>query len=119
MRRRVKVGKEFHLSVSFDEDFHSGKPKSKKSPPRRVAVGTPFEAKIVLSEEQVEAHIRSRIVWVVFTIAAIFLFGSAALGLRKGEFSSLQSIWGVVGPIYGGIATYFFSPRTKRNNESS
>jgi hypothetical protein len=38
----------------------------------------------------------------------IFLFGAAALGLHKGEFSAMQAVWGVVGPVYGGIAGYYF-----------
>jgi hypothetical protein len=112
--RRVQVGKEFDFSVSVDESPDPEKRRNqKKSSPRRVAVGKSFEAQITLSEDRAEGDTRSRIVWVVFTIAAIFLFGAAALGLKRGEFSSLQSIWGVVGPIYGGIATYFFSPRKK------
>src|SRR3954462_10477295 len=103
MRRRVSVGKAFDLSVSLDGETPNpgpGKSKSKKPSPRRVVVGREFEAKVSLSgdwADATDAVTRSRIVWAVFTVSAIFLFGAALLGLYKGDFNALQAAWGVVG----------------------
>lgn len=110
----MQIEKEPQFSVSIDENPDPGKPQNKKSPPRRIAVGKPFEAKVTLDEDHVDAKTRFWIVSAVFIIAAIFLLGAAVYGLIKGEFSALQSVWSVVGPIYGGIAGYFFSHQTKK-----
>jgi hypothetical protein len=64
-----------------------------------------------------DALTRSRIVWAVFATCATFLFGAAGLGLYRGEFSAIQAVWAVVGPTYGGIATYFFAIRQLHSPE--
>jgi len=114
MRRRVKVGRPFDLSVSVTE-----KPGSEKAAPRRVAVGREFEftTKVALSgdlSEAKDAETRSRIVWFAFAVIALFLLGTAVLGFFRGEFSAVQQVWSVAGPIYGGIAGYFFSRHGKK-----
>ena len=113
--RRVKVGKPFEVSVSVGEKSDSGKPQQNKvaSRKRSVAVGEEFKAKIALSgslAEATDALTRSRIVWTVFAVSAIFLLGSALLGIFKGgEFSAVEAVWTVVGPAYGAISAYFFN----------
>jgi hypothetical protein len=108
MRRRVKVGKPFDLSVlSVDPTPDPEKPESKELQQRRaLAVGREFD---IGSVEFSDATTRTRIVWVVFAAIAFFLFGSAALGIYKGEFSALQAVWSATAPVYGAIAGYFFS----------
>jgi len=111
MRRGVKVGKAFDLEVVVD-DRPPEPERRKKKAPRRVALGQEFEAKVRLSKDWVDmadAVTRSRMVWAVLAIIGIFLFGAAALGLLRGEFGALQGVWAVAGPVYGGIAGYFFS----------
>jgi hypothetical protein len=112
MRRRVKVGKAFRLSV--DGDRCVGRNNDGSS--RRLAVGEEFEAKVSLAKSRTEADatIRALIVWVVLATSVVFLLGAASLGLYQAEFSALQSVWTVVGPIYGGIAIYFFSRRERK-----
>jgi hypothetical protein len=113
MRRRVKLGKSFDLSVSIGENSSDPvKSVPSKSKPRRVAVGSEFNTTVSLSGDWADikdATTRSRIVWFVFGLAAIFLAGSAGLGFYRGTFEALGSVWSVIGPIYGGIAVYFFS----------
>jgi hypothetical protein len=102
MRRRVKVGKAFDLSVKVEKS---------KNPSRRIAVGRDFDAEITVSgdvSEALDAVTRSRIVWAVFAVMALFLLGAAGHGLYHGEFSALSGVWGVTAPVYGGIAGYFF-----------
>jgi hypothetical protein len=118
MRRRVKVGKPLDLSVSIAETPGVSE-KVKRKAARRVAVGEDFEAstKIALSgdvSEAKDAETRSQIVWFAFAAIALFLLGTAALGLYRGEFSAVQQVWSVAGPIYGGIAGYFFSRHGKK-----
>jgi hypothetical protein len=108
MRRRVKVGKSFDLSVQIEESTGSS---------RRIAVGEDFDAKITISGDvgdAVDAITRSRMVWVVFAVMALFLFGAAGYGMFAREFSGLWAVWGVTGPIYTGIAGYFFRRPDKR-----
>ena len=96
MRRKVKVGKAFDLSVVM-----------KKS----VAVGHDFDAEIKVSGnigDTVDAITRERIVWAVFGMMALFLIGAGVYGLYHDEFSKLSDVWGVTAPLYGGIAGYFF-----------
>lgn len=118
MRRRVRIGKAFDLEVLVDN--HSPEPEKRekeKTSPRQVKVGKEFDAKVSFPKEGgilTDADIRSRMVWAVFAMIALFLFGAAGLGLYKGEFSSLQAIWTVAGPIYGGIASYFFTRQARK-----
>jgi hypothetical protein len=118
MRRRVKIGKAFDLTASVADEPPAGDGQRKVKPlPKRVAVGQEFDAKITSSKDWVdvsEAVTRSRMAWAVFGVIAVFLFGAAGLGFYKGEFSALQGIWSVAGPIYGGIAGYFFHRQHKR-----
>jgi hypothetical protein len=118
MRRRVQVGKAFDLSVSVDNNPPEPEKsnEAKKPAPRRTAVGKPFDARVVLVDEieSRELEIRARIVWIVFAMCAVFLFGGAALGVYQGEYSALSHVWSVVGPVYGGIASYFFTHRPRR-----
>jgi hypothetical protein len=107
MRRRVKVGKPFDISVSVE----TPDPEKSRSSSRRVAVGEDFEAEIAITGDvgdAVDAITRSRIVWAVFATMAIFLFGAAGYGFYHSEFGELQGVWGVTAPVYGGIAGYFF-----------
>jgi hypothetical protein len=112
--RRVKVGKPFELSISLDDEPEVEKGKRKgNSRKRHIAVGEEFDASIKLTgnvAEATDAVTRARLVWVVLSICAVFLFGAALLGLYKGgsDFSHVQAVWTVVGPTYGGIAGYFF-----------
>jgi hypothetical protein len=119
MRRKVKVGKSFDVEFEFDVVETRTEDLENKPARRHVAVGQEFQAKVSLSGDlgdaanaltrYKDALTRYTIVWAVFTVIAVFLIGAAGLGLRTGEFSAMQAVWGVVGPIYGGIAGYFFS----------
>lgn len=120
MRRRVKIGKAFDLSaeVSGDAPRGNGQGKSKPSP-KRVAVGQEFEAQIKFTSAKDLADIndtvtRTRMAWAVFVLASIFLLGSAVLGLYKGEFGELQGVWSVAGPVWTGIAGYFFHRQPRK-----
>lgn len=119
MRRRVKVGKPFDLSASVAEMPGNSEKAKWKAAPRRVEVGEAFEftTKVALSgdlSEVKDAETRSQIVWFAFAAIALFLLGTAALGLYRGEFTAVQQVWSVAGPIYGGIAGYFFSRHGKK-----
>jgi hypothetical protein len=119
MRRRVQVGKPFDLSVSLTEKQGNSKKAEQKAAPRHVAVGREFEftTKIALKgdlSETRDAETRSQIVWFAFAVIALFLLGAAALGLYQGEFGAIQQVWSVAGPIYGGIAGYYFSRHGKK-----
>jgi hypothetical protein len=119
MRRRVQVGKAFDLSVVVDDEPpepEKSNEEKKNSSHRRVAVGKPFDAKVVRIDEIElrETELRALIVWIVFGMGAVFLFGAAGLGIHKDEFSDLSHVWSVVGPVYGVIASYFFTHRPRR-----
>jgi len=112
MRRGVKVGKAFDLEAAVEDRPPEPEKRRKKVSPRRVALGQDFDAKVSLSKDWVDvadAITRSRMVWAVLAIIGVFLFGAAGLGLYRGEFGALQGVWAVAGPVYGGIAGYFFS----------
>jgi hypothetical protein len=114
MSRRVQIGSTFELTVSEDDGLCHGK---SKSLPRRVAIGREFEGRITSPKDWVEitdANTRTRIAWAVLGVIAVFLFGAAGLGFHRGEFGALQYVWSVVGPIYGGIAGYFYQRTQKK-----
>lgn len=113
----MRVGTEFDFAVSVDDDLNPGEPKERPISRRRVAAGNAFEAKISFGEKSAEAEdagTRTRIVWFVLSMCALFLLGAAALGFRDGQFSALVNVWSVVGPIYGGIAAYYFFVPSRR-----
>jgi len=118
MRRRVKIGRTFDLTVSVDENPLAPNDQGKRKPvSKRIAVGQEFDAKISLPKvrgNELEEITRARIVWAVFAVIAAFLFGAAGLGLYSGGFDALQNVWSVAGPIYGGIAGYFFHRQHKK-----
>jgi hypothetical protein len=109
MRRRVKLGKTFDLSVEVEDAPVI--PAPKKS--RRIAVGQEFDADVAIAAnwgDALDAITRSRLTWAVFAVTVCALGGATAIGFAHGgEFSALQSVWGVTAPVYGGIAGYFFS----------
>jgi len=113
MRRRVKIGKAFDLEVWVDTNPpRLEKREGEKSLPRRVMIGEGFDAKVHFAKEWVtvaDGVTRSRMVWATFAMIATFLFGATGLGFYQSEFSALQAVWAVAGPIYGGIASYFFT----------
>lgn len=120
MRRRLEVGKELELSATVESDLTPGQVRKRRISPRRPVVGEEFDARVTVRRswfDTNEAAIRSRIVWIVFSMCAIFLFGAATLGLYRNDFDALRDVWGVVGPIYGGIATYFFAPHARRGSD--
>jgi uncharacterized membrane protein YoaK (UPF0700 family) len=119
MSRNVVVGNAFDLNVLAnsllaDTADHGKVRKARK----RVLVGQEFEVTTTSLEEWVklsEAKTRERITWAVFAVIAAFLVGAAILGTVKNEFGALQWVWSVAGPIYGGIAGYFFHRSEKLN----
>jgi hypothetical protein len=71
---------------------------------RRVNVGKPFDDEATLTE----AKTRSVIVYAVVGLATLFLVGAGIIGLIEDQYSLLQAVWSIVGPIYGGIAGHYF-----------
>lgn len=109
--RRVTIGTEFDISVRIDGDEPGPGTSVAKQRPRQIAVGREFDANVTLTgdtAETTDALTRSSIVKAVAVLAGVFLLGAASLGLVSGDFKALQSVWSVVGPLYGGIASYFF-----------
>jgi hypothetical protein len=61
-----------------------------------------------------DAVTRTRMAWAVLAAIAMFLFGATGVGSYKGECSALKDVWSVAGPIYGGIAAYFYHRQHKK-----
>lgn len=114
--RRVKIGKEFDFTVEVEGEGPSPRKETNKSRSRHVIAGREFEATMTLTgdaADTTDAFTRSNVVKTVAGLSIAFLIGSALLGLSTGDFAHLQSVWSVVGPVYGAMATYFFSDRKK------
>jgi hypothetical protein len=118
MPRKIKIGRPFELSIVAEEEDQKSNQRTRQQPLRRVTVGEAFDAKVTISivpdKAATDAETRRLVVMWVLTLSTIFLSGAAMLGLYRDDFSSLNSIWVVVGPIYGAMATYFFSSRRTR-----
>jgi len=117
MRRSVVVGKDFDLTVAVLEDEPPAVKSKQPRVARRVVVGTQFDVDVKVKDEGPEARdaiTRARIVYVVLAMSTVFLSGAAAQGLYKGDFGNLQHVWSIVGPVYGGIAAYFFAKGGRR-----
>jgi len=123
MSRNVVVGNAFDLNVPADSLSADTSDQGKVCKAgKRVVVGQEFEVTTTSLEEWVkmsEAMTRERITWAVFAVIAVFLIGAAILGIVKNEFGALQWVWSVAGPIYGGIAGYFFHRSEKLNVRGS
>jgi hypothetical protein len=104
MPRRVAVGKAFSVHACVDDV-------PAKQGARRVDVGQAFEAKATIADRGTtpDDRVRSFVVYAVLALSTVFILSAGGLGLLKGDFTGLQNVWGAVGPIYGGIATYFFA----------
>jgi len=101
--RRLEVGSGFDVFCEVE-----GCGPRERTGPRRVVVGEEFNA-----QGHVDAITRQRIATGVLALSTVFLLGAAALGLPRGDFGALLAVWTVVGPIYGGMAAYFFALRSR------
>ena len=109
--RRVIVGTEFDIAVVVEGNEPEPHQQAIAERRRRIAVGREFDATVNLTGDAAattDALTRSSIVKAVALLAGAFLLGAAGLGVFEGNFQALQNLWGVVGPLYGGIASYFF-----------
>jgi hypothetical protein len=77
---------------------------------RRVNVGQEFEADAVL----IDTKVRRSVAYVVLGLGVVFLVGAALLGLYSQNWNSLEKVWSVLGPIYGGVAGYYLRESSRR-----
>lgn len=116
MRRRVIIGKTFDLEAAFPHTGKGGeKVKGKKK--RVVVAGHPweFDAKLAMARvEIIDAYGRSALAAGVFIVGALFLAGSAILGLFTHSFLAIGTVWAVVGPVWSALAMYYFGPRRNK-----
>ena len=114
MRRKVIVGRRWALSIKGAAQQSPYLKARRKAATKRVAVGKKFDARINLSGDVVDAMdatTRALLVRAFIAVAVILLLGSAGVGLYSKDFSALQAVWTAAGPLYGGIAVYFFTPK--------
>jgi len=116
MRRRVVVGKAFHLKATVPMKGKGGrKSKGKKNLTLVAGHAWDFDAKLMpYRVELIDALMRSWLAAAVFVVGTLFLVGSAILGLVGHSFFAIGAVWAVVGPVYSAMAVYYFGPR--KNN---
>lgn len=73
---------------------------------RRVKVGSELEAEVRL----VDGRARRAITYTTLGVGGAMLVGAVCHGVIHGEYSMLQNLWSIIGPIFGGIVVYYFHP---------
>ena len=114
MRRRVRVGKSFALSVDVDDTTNMAEARQvRKVAPKRVAVGKPLDIRISLTgdaADYVDANTRRVIVLSVLGCSVLALCGAAAWDVVKNDnWFAVHAVWG---PVYGAwcaIGGYFLA----------
>lgn len=75
----------------------------------RPANGREFDVEEIKAKESYEtAQTRNRLALLFSATALTVLLGIGVHGLFTGKFIYLLSIWAVVGPVLGGISSYYF-----------
>ncbi|GLS68728.1 hypothetical protein [Methylobacterium tardum] len=78
---------------------------------RHVIVGEPFDVKVRVIEDPTKSEdglARNVITFAVIGLCSIFLLGAACLGVMTSNWTPLQAIWSVVGPLFGTIGGYYY-----------
>ncbi|MGL4234688.1 hypothetical protein [Tabrizicola sp.] len=71
----------------------------------KVKCGEEFSATVKVTE----TGTRRLVVGTVLTLGTFFLVGSCLYSLYVKDFSYMATVWGILAPIYGGIAAFYFS----------
>lgn len=117
MRRKVIVGRPFDLKVSVSSDAQAGKAKDKVKSRRQVGVGKQWD--IEVNErgggvDLIDAVTRSLMTVVVLLASTVGLSFAAWVSVDTHTYAPLAAVWAVVGPVYAGIAVFYYSPRRRR-----
>lgn len=102
MRFMVRVGQEFEVSEAKVLDSEILKAETELNKVKQQARDT---------------HNRTVITWCVLCIVAIFLIGSALLGLFDRDFSKLQAVYNVAVVPLSAILAYYFGQRGGASNK--
>lgn len=111
MRRRVNVGEPFDIEACVIEA--AAQPSAQKVA-KRVQVGEPLEGCLrFLNPIVLDTVTRAGLVAYTLVVATTFLAVAGIYGLCTGNFVPIAAVWSVVGPLYAGMAAYYFGPRRK------
>lgn len=117
MRRKVAVGRPFDLKVSVSGDARPETTKEKIKSPRRVRVGERWDMEIRErggGVDLIDAVMRSLMTIAVLLASTAGLGMAAWVSIDQGAYGPLAAVWAVVGPIYTGMAVYYYSPKRRR-----
>lgn len=81
------------------------KPRSRRTKPFQPSVGTAFEGESVPT---IEAKTRGFLARVVAALAGLSVVVTGGYWLFTGNYTPLVVVWGIVGPLIGGMMTYYF-----------
>jgi len=116
MRHRVVVGRPFSLTAkAVDSSAIDARRGSRKSSHRSVTAGRAWDLDVRLAASHaavIDARTRALLVKVVAGVGVLFLLSAAALSLAQQSYGLIAAVWAILGPIYGGMAVYFFAPRS-------
>lgn len=114
MRRRVVIGNAFELKAAVSSESDAVAKAKEKTEPRAIVTGREWDLEARAYERRVDALTRARLVAVVSLIGVVVLGGAGIIGTLKEDYGALAGAWAVFGPIYGSIATYYFSSRPRK-----
>lgn len=117
MRRKVVVGRPFDLKVSVSSDARPVTTKAKDKSPSQAGVGEQWDIEIREGGggvDLIDAVMRSLITLAVLLASTVGLGVAAWASLDQDTYAPLAAVWAVVGPIYTGMAVYYYSPRRRR-----
>lgn len=118
MRRKVAVGRPFDLKVSVSSDARSATTKEKTKSPRQVGLGKQWDFEMRErggGVDLIDAAMRSLMTFTVLLASTVGLGLAAWASLNQNAYAPLAAVWAVVGPIYTGMAVYYYSPRRRRD----
>lgn len=117
MRRKVVVGRPFDLKVSVSSDAQPVTMKDKIKSPRRPNVGEQWDIEVREGGggvDLIDAVMRSLMTLAVLMASTAGLGIAAWVSIDQDTYGPLAAVWAVVGPIYTGMAVYYYSPRRRR-----
>lgn len=117
MRRKVAVGRPFDLKVSVSRDAQPAKTKEKIKSPRRVSVGEQWDIEVREGGggvDLIDAVTRAVMTCAVLLASMVGLGIAAWFSIDRDTYGPVAGVWAVVGPIYAGMAVYYYSLRRRR-----
>jgi hypothetical protein len=89
---------------------------------RRVRVGVDFDGEIKVIEAKRKANVDQVRTWIVvalLVVGIIALVVAGGVSFWDGNFSKLQTVWNVIGPLFGAALAYYFNRRNDHGDDKS